>query len=303
VPAITRILCPVDFSDASAHAVEQAVAIARWSGATLTALNVEQPIFMPVPALPAPVDRVSDPRISTVCDRTKAFIEPAAAAGVSTTVCVEIGDPVTKILERAASLHADLIVMGTHGASGFEHLVLGSVAEKILRKASCAVLTVPPRAHTTSVLPFRRIVCAVDFSAWSTEALGLAGALARQPNVSLDVVHVIEWPWDEPPQPDLRQLPLVQACALIELRRDLEDSATNRLQMLIAAAVPDDCVAEAHVRHGKAHVEILRVAVERHADLIVLGVHGRQAIDMALFGSTTNQVVRRARCPVLTLRR
>jgi hypothetical protein len=66
VRTITRILCPIDFSKASAHAVEQAIALARWSGAALTALHVEEPIFAPVPALPVPADRISDLQIDAI---------------------------------------------------------------------------------------------------------------------------------------------------------------------------------------------------------------------------------------------
>jgi nucleotide-binding universal stress UspA family protein len=301
--AIKRILCPVDFSDASAHAVEQAIAIARWSGATLTALHVDQPIFLMVPGPPLPLDRVSSPRLGTLCDRTRAFIAPAVGAGVSTVVVVDLGDPVTKILERSARPQADLIVIGTHGASGFQHLLLGSVAEKVLRKAGCPVMTVPPHAQTTSTLPFRRILCPVDFSDWSADALALAGSLAADGQASLDVLHVIEWPWDEPPAPRLRDLPAEQAHALLEFRRYLEHSATKRMKALIAESVPDACTAATHVCHGKPYAVVLKAAADGKADLIVLGVHGRRPIDLALFGSTANHVVRRATCPVLTLRR
>ena len=85
-----------------------------------------------------------------------------------------MGQPAPAILDCAVRLPADLIVMGTHGAGGFERFVLGSVAEKVLRRAACPVLTVPSRAHATSVLPFKRVVCAVDFSDSSLTALHYA---------------------------------------------------------------------------------------------------------------------------------
>ena len=74
----------------------------------------------------------------------------AAAAGIDVDALVEVGTPATCIVETATRAHASLVVMGTHGASGFEHLVLGSVTEKVVRKAPCPVLTVPPRAQATS---------------------------------------------------------------------------------------------------------------------------------------------------------
>ncbi|MBI3403036.1 MAG: universal stress protein [Acidobacteria bacterium] len=300
---LTRILCPVDFSETSAQAVEQAIALAGWSHARITALHVCNPAYMPVPGVPPPAERVPAAEIQRAHDETAKCFSAATAAGVAVDVIVDVGQPVRHILSRAIYSSADLIVMGTHGASGFEHLVLGSVTEKILRRAPCAVLTVPPRAHATSKLPFARVLCAVDFSDPSLAALRLAQSLACDAQAALTVLHVIEWPWDEPPAPDFTQLPREQAAALAEYRRYVETTATGRLQTLLPEPVQQRCVARARVSHGTAHVEILRVAAEEQADLIVIGVHGRNAIDMMLFGSTTNQVVRRATCPVLTLRK
>ena len=90
MPRIARILCPIDFSDASAHAVEQAAAIARWSGGTLAVLNVERPIFMPAPALPAPCDGISDVGLVTVRERMTAFVQAVCAERVATTAIVTL---------------------------------------------------------------------------------------------------------------------------------------------------------------------------------------------------------------------
>jgi len=298
---IARILCPVDFSDASQHAVEHALALARWVNASVAALHVCNPLLMPVPTLPPPIDRVPDAELQRVRQLTAERFK--AAGGDDVDVLVDIGQPALCILERAAELPADLIVMGTHGASGFEHLVLGSVTEKVLRKANCPVLTVPPRARTTSSLPFRHLLCAIDFSDWSVAALELACSLARPSRSVLTLLHVIEWPWEEPPPPALEELPREQAAALAEYRRYLETSAKLRLDTLGGQVGAGVCPPRSRVAHGKAYVEILRTAASTGADLIVMGVRGRRATDVMLFGSTTNQVVRRASCPVLTLRK
>jgi nucleotide-binding universal stress UspA family protein len=216
-------------------------------------------------------------------------------------VLVDVGQPARRILDRASTLPADLIVMGTHGAGGFEHLMLGSVTEKVVRQARCPVLTVPPHAKGGSPLPFTRLLCAVDFSDASLSAVKMALSLARESGACLTLLHVIEWPWHEPPPPAIDQLPAAQAAALAEFRRYSEESASKRLESL----VPDlDSVSRVttRLRSGKPHVQILEVAAEEHSDIIIIGVQGRNALDMALFGSTTNQVVRRASCPVLTLR-
>jgi nucleotide-binding universal stress UspA family protein len=215
---------------------------------------------------------------------------------------VNVGEPAREILECATSLGADLIVMGTHGLSGFEHLLLGSVTEKVLRKATSPVLTVPPRARATSSLPFKRVLCAVDFSDSSLHALTFALSMAEEADAAITVAHVLEWPWEEPPAPAFEALPVEQAFSLALYRREREDDAVARLAALIPEAAANWCTPSTKIRHGKPYEQILALAGEENADLIVIGVRGRNAIDRAIFGSTANHVVRIATCPVLTLR-
>jgi nucleotide-binding universal stress UspA family protein len=191
--------------------------------------------------------------------------------------------------------------MGTHGASGFERLVLGSVAEKVLRRAGCPVLTVPPRMRSAGAMPFQRILCPIDFSDSSLAGLEWAWSLAQESGALVSLLHVIEWPWEEPPAPVFEELPADEARQLLAFRRALEDSSRLRLEALVPNDLRDRFSPPALITHGKAHREVL-AAAEGHADLIVMGVHGRNVVDLALFGSTTNQVVRRASCPVLTVR-
>lgn len=296
---LRRILCPVDFSEASKHAIDQAVVMAGFYKSRVTALHVLSPLTFAVPGLPSSSDEVSEQ--ARLRRLTTEEFAAATARGIELDVLIDVGQPAAAILERATGLPADLIVMGTHGASGFQRFVLGSITEKVLRKASCPVLTVPPRVQSTSQLPFKRLLCAVDFSDVSLDAVRWALSLAEESGARLTLVHVLEWPWEEPPPPMIEELPFEQGAALAEFRRYLEESAKKRLESLIPESVPGSRVTTM-LRSGKPHVQILRVAAEERTDLIVIGVHGRNPVDMALFGSTTNQVVRRATCPVLTLR-
>ena len=299
---ISRILCPIDFSDASAHAIEHAIALAGWHRARLTALHVYAPLFAPIPGLPPPAERVSEAELQRVrCDTANAF-RAAADAGVEVDIVVEVGQPAAQILRLAQEHSAGLLVLGTHGASGFERLVLGSVAERVLRRAACPVVTVPPRAHAVSKLPYEQILCPVDFSDWSLVAVQHARAVAKDAKAVLTLLHVIQWPWEEPPAPSIADLSPEQARALAEYRRYCEASAMARLESLVAD--PDAATGPIALRvaHGKAHTEILRAAGESRADLIVIGVHARNRFDLGLLGSTTSQVVRAAQCPVMTLR-
>ena len=207
---------------------------------------------------------------------------------------VSQGNATSEIVRLAKELPADLLVMGTHGRSGFERLMLGSVTEKVLRKSPCPVLTVPPRAP--AVVPvnglFSRVICAVDFSPASLRALALAQSLAGEAAAGLCVLHVLE------PASVFAPVPAAEAKAGATAERCRE--ARHRIDELIgddARAFTD--VADVIVA-GKAYQEILRVASEQRADLIVIGAHGGPR-GLPAFGSTTNHVVRQATCPVLTV--
>jgi nucleotide-binding universal stress UspA family protein len=301
---LTRVLCPVDFSDASTHALEQAVVLARAAGASITVLHVYLSMLAPTGVTTmdgATEDTVDPAMLQQWRDRTAAQAQVVRDAGVPLDIVIAGGQPVEVILDHAAALDADLIVMGTHGTSGVQHLMLGSVTEKLLRKASCPVLTVPPRMHEADLTPFSRVLCPLDFSECSLKAARAAAGLARDAGGALTLLHVIEWPWHEPPVPSMEGIPPAQAEALLEYRRYLEAGANERLAA-VAATVDPQVDVVTRVRFGKPWSETLETAETEGADAIVLGVQGRSAISLGFFGSTTNHVVRAARCPVLTIR-
>ena len=283
------------------QASRQAIAFAAWSGAGITALHIAAPADLPSDDVSPPI--VSQRREALVAAargwmRTQ-FAE-AFETGTKVDLEVQSGSAADEILQRAADLPADLIVLGTHGASGFTRMVLGSVTEKVLRLARCPVLTVPPHGIAVSRLPFKRILCGIDFSDSSLSALEYALTVALGSRATLTLAHVLEWPWHEPPSPAFDQLPAAEAEALRTYRQRREHEALARLQALLPETLREQCRAQ--VVHGRPYTELLRLAAEDQADLIVLGVHGRNVVDTALFGSTANQAVRQATCPVLTVR-
>jgi nucleotide-binding universal stress UspA family protein len=287
---IRRVLCPIDFSDVSRRALAHAVAIGRWFGAHLTLLHVGSPGSPP--ALYADVSAPDLQHLQELKDRVQTWLSGACAAGLVSDIVIGEGDPAACILKSAAG--ADLIVMGTHGRGGFERLVLGSVAEKVLRKANCPVMTVPPQAIATSKLPFRHVLCPVDFSESSIVALQLAFSLTHVADTGLTILHVFEWTSDEA---SARRV-LKES----EFHRQWGAETRQRLEDLIPEDVRNWCEPNPRLEYGKVYEQILRLAATGQVDLIVMGVNGRNPLDVKLFGSTTNQVVRRATCPVLTLR-
>jgi nucleotide-binding universal stress UspA family protein len=195
------------------------------------------------------------------------------------------------------TLPADLLVMGTHGRSGFDRLLLGSVTEKILRKAPCPVLTVPPHAPGSpqDEVAFRRILCPLDFSPSSLQAVGFALDLARQANGTVTLLHVIEWLAEEDPEGFAR-------LDVPKFREQLVEDARRRMQTFVADEPRTWCEVQDVVAIGRAHREIFRRAEADGTDLIVMGAQGRGAAGRLFFGSTTEQVVRAAACPVLSVR-
>ena len=192
---ITRILCPVDLSDCSRHALDYAVAIAKRYGATVSSLLVVPPAAPPIPAAdlgPYPMLVFTAEDLAQLRGELEKFVK-GFARDVPFTAAVAEGNVVAQIVRRASDLPADLIVIGTHGRSGLERVMLGSVTERVLLKSPCPILTVAPRATGTAPSGvFTRILCAVDFSPSSMKALGVAATLAKDAGARLSVVHVLE---------------------------------------------------------------------------------------------------------------
>jgi nucleotide-binding universal stress UspA family protein len=296
---IRRILCPTDLSDIAPRSFQNALALARFHRAEVELLYVSEPL------LPGPVSPVSYPPWSVLDPAVRgrlgkaldALVERSAPGAVAVTSKVVEGGVVAELLARARSWPADLIVMGTHGRGGFERWVLGSVTEKLLRQAPCPVLTVPPPAigvHPEGSVLFRRIVCPVDFSPASLAALSHALRLAEESCAELHVLNVVEWLAEDPGTK-------TPGFDVPEFRQHLQRDAEQRLATLIPAEARDWCKPHELVTRGRPWREILRVAEEQDAEIVVMGVRGRNSLDLALFGSTTHHVVRGARCPVLVL--
>lgn len=296
--AIQRILCPTDFSEFAKGALEQAIVLGRRYEAEIVSLNVIPTLLPPAAGSSVALPPQSDARARQgALDQLARITEPCRAAGLKTRLEVREGSVANAIVELAEALPADLLVMGTHGVGGFERLMLGSVTERVLRRASCPVLTVPRRAHDAGQPPhagFRCILCPVDFAEPSDRALRLAVSLARETSARLLLLHVMVG-WTHDGERDLSHW------TVPEYQQILEKEARQRLHALLG---PDDrsaCAVEDVLVSGKPYVEILRLAEKQACDLVVMGPHG-SALGAALFGSTVQHVVRAAACPVVTVR-
>ena len=146
--AIERILCPVDFSPDSRRALDYALALAERFGAKVTVLHVvaNTPLVDVIPSIGGGGIQpmiLSDADRHAVLDHLQSFLPPGASTTSTSLEVIDAADVRAEILAQAQALDANLIVLGSHGRSGFEHLLLGSTTERVLRKAHCPVLVVP----------------------------------------------------------------------------------------------------------------------------------------------------------------
>ena len=291
---LARIVCAVDFSDTSRKALAYARTLATWYDARVLALYVYTPGPMVAPMtvaagvpMPPEPDELRE-EVREFCTDTahvpQERIDPDAA----------IGDPAREIVRRADEERADLLVIGSHGRGGFERLFLGSVTAKVLRSANAPVLVIPPGARDMAAPLFKVILCGVDFSDVSLRAVEHALQLAQEGDAQLVLAHVIEHAIDPVVLAQTPHLPIA------DYMRDRAVDAAARLQALIPEEARTWSRPETRVSSGRASRELLKLAGEIGAELVVLGAHGRGAIDR-LFGSTTDDVIRRAPCPVLSV--
>lgn len=306
--AINTILCPIDFSEFSRHALTQAVQLARWFDSRLVVLHVYSvpgapPSVLyggfpgPLPPFPAVTVSPEATRQAILADVEK-FARTVDATGISVHAGVRTGSPVAGILAEASEQRSDLIVLGTHGHSGFERWIIGSATEKVLRKASCPVMTVPP-ANESAVEParlFKRILCAVDFSEASLKGLEYAFTLAKESDAELILLHVLD------PMPDPPDWRSPNDPSMLEHLRLVQGGALDRMNDLVPEGSRSWCRTVQILATGKPYQEILQAAQRLDAHLLILGIHGRNPIDLMFFGSTANHVVRGSTCPVLTVR-
>ncbi len=199
------------------------------------------------------------------------------------------------ILEYTAENDIDLIVMGTHGRRGLRRLLLGSVAEEVVRLAPCPVLTVPERADGLTADRAERLLVPVDFSEYARLAIAYAKELTAFYAARLDLVHVV----DELIYPDFYP-PIMPSGGSVD--QELRQDSLRRLQALLTQVPGPPVEAQPHVRAGRAAPEIATFAEERAADLIVIASHGLTGIRHILLGSVTEQLIRRAPCPVFTVK-
>jgi nucleotide-binding universal stress UspA family protein len=290
--AIRRIVCATDLSPASEAAWQEAQLLAGLLKAEILLLHI-------VPTLPLPTEGYLPPDLYQEVieaghrDAREALDRMVASAGDPTlgvTLHLEQGAAAPRILAVAESEAADLIVVGTHGRTGFRRVLLGSVADHVVRAAPCPVVTA--RTLATGPARLRRIAYATDFSPAARAAWAYVAALADAAGAEVDLIHVTPLP-----VPDRH----IDPAALARMARLLHDQGRAEVeQFLEGHPLPGSRVRPAIVS-GVAAEQIAHWAQTRAADLIVMGTHGWSGLVRWMLGSVAHHLVQVAPCPVLTV--
>ena len=288
------ILCPVDFSDASRGALRYARAIAEHFGSRLVILAVEDPLLTEAVDLGTGV--IWDPEDTR--RELSRFVSKALHGDPLTAIDVHyevaVGKPAKQILHVAREQACDLIVMSTHGLTGMRKLFFGSTTERVLRETTIPVLATPPTAEgPASLEEIRRIVgrvlVPVDLTTASLHQVQIARGLAEALTVPLIVTFVVE---------PIRS-PLAAKIYLTGIELERRTRAEDALNELLAT-VPRRMHPEALVAYGDPAEEIAKIARDRQAGLIVVGLHGSPMLGPRM-GSVTYRVLCLAPALVLAL--
>ncbi len=282
---IERIVAAVDFSAWTPAVLGAAEWLARAYSAAVTAIHAE--MFLPPPYFTERGTQAMRDVLAAQKDAAREYLRDTTqrylGAGVTMETRVVEASPVTGVLGTASDIGAGMIVLGTHGRSGLNRLLLGSVAENILRQSRIPVLSVRQQAWGVPGRPaVTRILCPVNYTPVAMAALDCAADLARRVGAELVVVTAPDEGVDGGPA-----LP----------------SRADEVCAALPTDVQQHCAFRAVVRHGAAAEQIVQAAVDEACDLVVIGAQHRRLLEATTLGTTSVRVMRHAPVPVLAVTR
>ena len=297
----SRILVPTDFSDYAAIALRYASALAQTYQAVLQLVHVLDERVLRKSA--GPSERAPDAGEEAMMaearmkagERLAQLVNELKDEGVEAEHHVALGHPVEEITRFAKELGCDLIVIATHGHSGFDRFVFGSVCDKVIRRAEVPVLSVkPPQEGADEQTPqpvIKRILYPTDFSEYADAVLPYAVSLCRELGAELVLFHATEM---------AVMMPEFMLEDTAPAKAEMEQYAREAMERVRSGVA--DVHVETQLTVGTPFREICRAVKESSIDLVVIPTHGRSGFAKLLFGGVAERVVRRAACPVMTIR-
>ncbi len=288
---LARIIAATDLSAPARHALDRAFRLAAETGAKLDIAHVVSQSALDT--LHRLLGVQAPPVEQHILDEAYAKLSQLVADlnqthGVSVEIHLAAGTVLCMILDQADAMDADLLVLGARGEDYLSHLLLGTTAERLLRRTRRPVLMVKQTSHE----PYRRVLVPVDFSPWSATAIRLASRVA--PRAELVLLHAFEAPFESK-----LQFAGVDEETINNYRMEARQESLTQLEMIAADVGLKPDVVRTCVHHGDASHVILTQEQELDCDLIVMGKHGQGVMEELLLGSVTKHILSESACDVL----
>jgi len=290
---VKLILCPIDFSEFSVRAYRHALSLAEHYQAQVVAQHIVEIWRYPSVGFVATAHLYQEfcqALRESGTEQLQEFVRKHTHDEIQPELVVHLGIAPDSILSFAEARKSDVIVMGTHGRRGYDRLMLGSVTDRVMRQAPCPVLAVCKPPHDSMAAGeqphhhhLSRVLFCTDFSENSERALTYAISVTAEYDAELTLLHVLE----DVPSPAKSQAVMA--------------AATGQLDKLVSPEIRKTLTIKTAVRVGKPYQQIIQLTQEAGIDLVTMGVRGRGALDLAVFGSTTYRVMQLGPCPVLAV--
>ncbi len=293
---INTIFCATDFSKLAEEVVAYGITLAKEFNAKLVVCHVVDfpTVSMYGEAVTGPIEHQN-----RFMDYAKSEISRLVGnEPIDSQALVTLGNTTEEISRLVVEFKADLVITATHGRSGLKRFFLGSVTERLMRTLTCPLLVLRGAEDGSESkfqkFPFKRILVGCDFSSDSDLAFKNSLSMAQEFESELHMVHVVE----PSGYKDLFKMPAEQG---EKFKQDLFDMIKGRLKSMVPDEALNWLTLQTHLLVGKPYAEIIRYAEINDIDLIALGIRGHGMVEDILVGSTTDRVIRRAPCPVLSI--
>lgn len=273
--SVKRILIPVDFSETALLALDHATFMAKLFKADIILIHVVEKFSFKID-IRKKGDEVSDDRM--IRERLSELAEGVKhQTGGSVTILMKAGKIAKKIVEAANETQADIIILGTHGVSGFEEFFMGSNAFRVVTEAQCPVMSV--QVHSTKV-GFNDIVLPIDNSAASRQKVRYAVELAKHYNSRIHIAGILTLDYR-----DIRKKFMAKL-------KQVEDYITKHGISHTTEIMKGENIASLTLKHAEA----------LNADLIVIMTEQEDELTGLLMGTFAQQVVNHSKIPVMTVK-
>lgn len=300
---LRHILVPTDFSTPADAALNHAVSLADRFDATLHLLHVVNDPgagWYGLGEAEVQIDRLKSKAQAQARKRLEGMARETDGAEVRTAVAKRLNFDVVDAIQEYIDGHTvDLVVMGTHGRTGVGQFVLGNVANQLIRRSACPVMTVrqhEEEAEDVPSLEYENLLAPIDFSEHSRGALKITKQIAGRYGATQHLLFVAE----------KRVLPTfsdtgIPGVGVVEMDPDIVANAEAALEELDGQVDGPEVTSTYHVDEGDVTESIIDFAEAKDVGLIVMATRGLTGIDRFVLGSNTERVVRAAPCPVLTV--